>query len=33
MYPPWPAGMKEAMFGMGCFWCSLLKLPTSLALA
>eukprot|EP00439_Symbiodinium_sp_Y106_P007743 s7905_g1.t1 len=22
MYPPWPAGMKEAMFGMGCFWCS-----------
>jgi len=22
MYPPWPAGMEEAMFGMGCFWCS-----------
>lgn len=22
MYPPWPAGMQEAMFGMGCFWCS-----------
>lgn len=22
MYGPWPAGMEEAMFGMGCFWCS-----------
>lgn len=22
MYPPWPAGLEEAMFGMGCFWCS-----------
>mmetsp|Transcript_174489 Transcript_174489/g.553906 ORF Transcript_174489/g.553906 Transcript_174489/m.553906 type:complete len:402 (+) Transcript_174489:35-1240(+) len=22
MYPPWPAGTEEAMFGMGCFWCS-----------
>ncbi|CAJ1403151.1 unnamed protein product [Effrenium voratum] len=22
MYPPWPQGMQEAMFGMGCFWCS-----------
>lgn len=20
--PPWPEGMEEAMFGMGCFWCS-----------
>ena len=20
MEPPWPAGMEEAMFGMGCFW-------------
>mmetsp|Transcript_39576 Transcript_39576/g.100496 ORF Transcript_39576/g.100496 Transcript_39576/m.100496 type:complete len:279 (-) Transcript_39576:274-1110(-) len=20
--PPWPARMEEAMFGMGCFWCS-----------
>lgn len=30
MYPPWPAGMEEAMFGMGCFWCSenlYMKLP------
>lgn len=22
MYGPWPEGMEEAMFGMGCFWCS-----------
>lgn len=22
MYPPWPEGMEQAMFGMGCFWCS-----------
>jgi len=22
MHPPWPAGMEEAMFGFGCFWCS-----------
>jgi len=30
MYPPWPEGMEEAMFGMGCFWCSenlYMKLP------
>jgi len=30
MYPPWPEGMDEAMFGMGCFWCSenlYMKLP------
>lgn len=20
MSPPWPAGMQEAMFGLGCFW-------------
>jgi len=20
MLPPWPAGMKQALFGMGCFW-------------
>ncbi|KAF4744550.1 hypothetical protein FOZ62_031900, partial [Perkinsus olseni] len=22
MYGPWPVGMEQAMFGMGCFWCS-----------
>lgn len=22
LYPPWPVGLQEAMFGMGCFWCS-----------
>eukprot|EP00931_Biecheleriopsis_adriatica_P038015 TRINITY_DN21804_c0_g1_i1.p1 TRINITY_DN21804_c0_g1~~TRINITY_DN21804_c0_g1_i1.p1 ORF type:complete len:292 (+),score=59.05 TRINITY_DN21804_c0_g1_i1:50-877(+) len=30
MYPPWPENMQEAMFGMGCFWCSenlYMKLP------
>ena len=20
MHPPWPAGMQEAIFGLGCFW-------------
>ncbi|CAE6959811.1 msrA2 [Symbiodinium natans] len=29
MYPPWPAGMQEAMFGMGCFWCAAPKLLRS----
>mmetsp|Transcript_67081 Transcript_67081/g.104861 ORF Transcript_67081/g.104861 Transcript_67081/m.104861 type:complete len:238 (+) Transcript_67081:1-714(+) len=22
MFPPWPEGMHQAMFGMGCFWCA-----------
>jgi len=22
MFPPWPTGLQEAMFGMGCFWCA-----------
>ncbi|KAF4674847.1 hypothetical protein FOL47_008595 [Perkinsus chesapeaki] len=22
LYGPWPVGMAQAMFGMGCFWCS-----------
>lgn len=22
MYGPWPVAMEQALFGMGCFWCS-----------
>jgi peptide-methionine (S)-S-oxide reductase len=22
LFPPWPSGLEQAMFGMGCFWCA-----------